>query len=523
MKNETTTGLSEPQSRVTLTTSDIFMKNLFDIAEDKIKQNIKLFDGMNTLIEGSILYRNLWIETQPMGGEMYAKRNLEVGLNNQLIFMNYQREDGRLPSMISIDLEGKLHADYDWLQGYCFPAPAFKMYFLMNNKDKEYLKKLYKALEVHDKYLWKYRDSNGDGCLETWCVWDTGEDESTRLKGAPNSWGSEIPPSGLGKVPYASMDIMGYSYDGRNILSKISKELGNGKEEYWTEMAGKVRDKIISYLWIPEKHACYDRDCNNDFMDVLIHNNLRVMYHGAFTQEMADEFIKYHMLNPQEFWTKMPLPSIAVNDPLFYNNIQNDWSGQPEGLTYQRVIRALENYGHYAEITLLGQIFISVVGKKCVFTQQFDPFTAEISSPNQDCYGPTILTALEYISRLYGIHIDEQEIFWSGINDENHTIKYSQEWQGNIYILKNEGARFKGYINGIEKFSVSDSVRIVTDLSGSVTKIIGIDIVPRKVKLGRSGIKCEFVIRPNEIFKIDTGNKPFLSQSAPFDYPYMTK
>ena len=32
-------------------------------------------------------YGNVWIERQPMGGEMYAKRNIEVALNNQIIFM----------------------------------------------------------------------------------------------------------------------------------------------------------------------------------------------------------------------------------------------------------------------------------------------------------------------------------------------------------------------------------------------------------------------------------------------------
>lgn len=32
----------------------------------------------------------IWLETQPMGGEMYAKRNMEAGLNNQLLFMENQ-------------------------------------------------------------------------------------------------------------------------------------------------------------------------------------------------------------------------------------------------------------------------------------------------------------------------------------------------------------------------------------------------------------------------------------------------
>ncbi|MHB1485854.1 MAG: MGH1-like glycoside hydrolase domain-containing protein [Saccharofermentanales bacterium] len=513
-------SLDRKPPRVTLYTTDIFMKKLYDVAEKKIKKNVVVFDGMETLIEGSEWYRNLWIETQPMGGEMYAKRDLDIGLNNQLIFMKYQRMDGRLPSMLSLAPNIGTQVYFGFLQGYCFPMPAYKMYFLTGDNDKEYLKKLYIALEGHDNYLWKYRDSNGDGCLETWCVWDTGEDESTRLKGAPNSWGGETPPSGYGKMPYQSMDIMSYSYGGRNVLALISKELDNGKEDYWRKKAEEVREKIKDYLWISEKNACYDRDCNGEFMDVLIHNNLRVMYHDAFTQEMADAFIKYHMLNPAEFWTEMPLPSIAVNDPLFYNNIYNDWSGQPQGLTYQRTIRALENYGHYAEITLLGKKLIQAAGKKCIFTQQFDPFTGEISSPDQDCYGPTILAVLEYISRLYGIHIDEKEVFWSGINDDGHPIKYSQEWQGDVYSLSSENGQIKGFINDEEKFCSSDGTRVVTDLSGNVTKIIGIDIVPRKVSLETTGKKYEFDIKPNEVFMIDGENKPCLLQKAPFDYPY---
>ncbi len=99
-------------------------------------------------------------------------------------------------------------------------------------------------------------------------------------------------------------------------------------------------------------------------MDILLHNNIRVMDHGAFDQEMADRFIAHHMLNPKEFWTPMPLPSIAVNDAFFRNNDDNDWSGQPEGLTYQRAIRAIENYGHYAELTMIGKKPMEAAGDR---------------------------------------------------------------------------------------------------------------------------------------------------------------
>jgi hypothetical protein len=88
-------------SRVKLETSNDFLKRLFDIAEEKATKNIRPFGDCNVLVEGSMLYPNVWIETQPMGGEMYAKRNIEVALNNQTIFMDNQREDGRFPGMIA--------------------------------------------------------------------------------------------------------------------------------------------------------------------------------------------------------------------------------------------------------------------------------------------------------------------------------------------------------------------------------------------------------------------------------------
>ena len=172
-------------------------------------------------------------------------------------------------------------------------------------------------------------------------------------------------------VPFASMDVMAYSFEGRATLAKIAGELGNGREECWRQRAEQVRQRLIQGLWDPSRHACFDRDRTGKRLDELIHNNLRCMWHGIFTQEMADAFIRDHLLNPAEFWTPVPLPSIAVNQPLYHNSEGNSWSGQPQGLTYQRAIRALENYGHYAEVSLLGQkLFPVLIRNGYKFSQQ---------------------------------------------------------------------------------------------------------------------------------------------------------
>ena len=152
-------------TRVSFETNDGLLQKLMDTAEKKALENLKDFAGRKVLIEGGG-YEKIWLETQPMGGEMYAKRDLEAGLNNNLLFMECQREDGRIPGSIAM-IDGVLTPQFNKFQGFCFPAPAMNMYYL-TGKEPGYLELLYGTLERFDAYLWRVRDSDGDGCLETW-------------------------------------------------------------------------------------------------------------------------------------------------------------------------------------------------------------------------------------------------------------------------------------------------------------------------------------------------------------------
>ena len=114
-----------PTTNVEFRTSDILLQNIYDEATKKAKWNIRDFGKYKVLVEGGG-YNNVWLETQPMGGYMYAKRNLEIAKNNQLIFIDHQREDGRLPGMITKN-GGQLEPKSGWFQGLCFPMPAFEL------------------------------------------------------------------------------------------------------------------------------------------------------------------------------------------------------------------------------------------------------------------------------------------------------------------------------------------------------------------------------------------------------------
>jgi hypothetical protein len=542
-------------------TNDQPLQALFDAALAQAKGNIVPFTpAMGVLVEGGG-YPNAWIETQPMGGQMFARHNAQVALNNQVIFMRGQRQDGRLPGMVIAGdkvrqrgwdenpregyvwyPEHHLASSFEMLQGYCFPQPAWRMYHWAK-QDKAYLRQLYQTLKAHDAYLWRTRDSNGDGILESWCVWDTGEDGSSRLRerGAPSRWPFEKPPGAEGvpkrsnpeavrrywfgrgegavRVPLASMDMMAYSYAGRAALAKIARELDNGQAAHWRAQAEEVRQRLIDELWSADRHACFDRDRNGQRLDELIHNNLRCMWYGIFTQQMADAFIKHHLMDPEAFWTPVPLVSIAVNEPLFANECPNDWSGQPQGLTYQRAIAALENYGHYAEVTLLGRKLLPVLTRNDnKFTQQLDPFTGEPCGHGG--YGPMILAALEYINRMHGIYLDfdRQQVWWSGLAKAGQDFTYRQQWGQKKLMLQCEDGQLRATINGEEAFTASAGARIVTDFDGQVIKLVGIDPQPRQVKVQTGAGAWDLTVAPNQAYRLDSPD-PAAVRTAPFNAP----
>lgn len=468
--------MKKKETSVYFEISDPLIQKLNDTATKKSLENIKNFDGRQVLIEGGG-YEKIWLETQPMGGEMYAKRNIEVGLQNNLLFMEHQRADGRIPGSIAL-IEGKRVAQFNKFQGFCFPAPALNIYYLMGNEDREYLNLLYQTLERFDQYLWKVRDSDQDGCLETWCKYDTGEDHAMRYFDAPDGWEQEVPPVGCKVVPMASIDIMSFSYTARDTLADISKIMGHSDwQEKWQMEAEKVQTKITQYLWNEQAGICFDRDKIHNPMRVLTHNSMRAMYWKSLSHKQADRFMKEHLLNPMEFWTNMPLPSVAVNDPLFRNVTTNNWSGQCEALTYQRAIRAFENYGYEKWIPYLGRKLMGAIGNDCIFVQQYDPFTMEPSKVSlegeQDAYGPAMLSVLEYISRMYGIHIERDKVYWgncfSGM-DENEPIEsvYEQCWGDCIYRLEIKKDSAIGYINQKKIFENSNDKRVITDINGEV-------------------------------------------------------
>lgn len=469
------------ESRAWFRTEDAALQRLYDTALQKCRSNLTDFGPDRVLVEGGG-YEKIWLETQPMGGEMFAVHDMEAALNNQLLFMKTQRADGRLAGSIQHHADGRVEPQFNKLQGFCFPWPALNMYYRAGC-DPDYLRMLERSLEAFDGWLWRTRHVSGDGCLSSFCVYDTGEDNALRYGDAPNYCETDEPPANSGTVPMISMDVTSYSYAARDTLREISRIRGDAAgERRWGEAAHAVARALRQRLWDEERGACFDRNRQGRTIPVLCHNTLRCMYWGSISQDMADRFVREHLLNPSEFWTELPLPSVAANDPAFRNAPENNWSGQCEGLTFQRAILALERYGFEPLVTRLGKRLIrAVIDGGYLFTQQFDPFTGKPSrvgmnshaplapgdcEPCQDAYGPTLLSVLGYIAHIWGID-QHRDRWWCSLGS-GAPYSYGLEAGGGQLRIDSDGRQTRILMDGKECYRGTCGQRVVLDQHGSV-------------------------------------------------------
>ena len=475
-----------PETKVSFRTEEETLQRVYDATEEKCLRNLKRFGPDLVLVEGGG-YEKIWLETQPMGGEMYALRNPEAALNNCLLFMRHQREDGRLPGSIRLS-GGRVEPQFDKYQGFCFPFPALNLYFLFG-RDPDYLDLLKRTLIRFDECLWRTRHLTGDGLLSSFCVYDTGEDLAVRYGDAPCWWEEDTPPEGFQVVPMASMDVTSWSVASRLTLAEICEIRKDPEAGAWRKKASAAAAALRKGLWNDRRGALFDRDRFGKPIDILCHNTLRCMYWGAVSQSMADRFVKEHLLNPDEFWTPFPLPSVAANDPAFRNAPENNWSGQPEGLTYQRAILALERYGYDSIVTMLGDRLIKAVAEGGFrFTQQFDPFTGKPSlvhavthqplaegsgEPVQDAYGPTMLACLEYIAHRWGIHPRLGNVWFS--LGSGRPYEYEAVFYDHRYGIRSGWRQAEITVDGKSIGTWSRGIRVITDEKGNVLRTVPIE------------------------------------------------
>jgi hypothetical protein len=370
------------------------------------------------LVEGAV-YPGIWQECAPQEGLVYGSLSkyiapqpntptpLEVARANHMAFFAQQKPDGQLPASIKLADKVGTSGGYGQIQ-MVVPIAATAWELAQQTGDHELLETAYNSCSRWDAWLRQYRDTRKTGLVEGFCTYDTGHDNSPRWNGiprqCPDADARKCPD--LPSMPRLCPDLSATAYGARIALAAMAKALGKPDDEaHWLADAEHIRQLILTKLYSPEDAAFYDLDAQNKFVRVRGDVITRVLGEHVVDphkdRKIFEAVWNRQLHNPKAFWAPYPLPSIAMNDPVFVRPIpRNSWGGATQALTALRAPRWFAFYGKQAELTHMMQQWCSAIMRSRGFRQQMDPLTGAFTMADPSGYSPAALVFLDFARRL---------------------------------------------------------------------------------------------------------------------------
>ena len=165
----------------------------------------------------------------------------------------------------------------------------------------------------------KYRSERESGKMKA-AKWESGMDNSPM-------WDDAVFDTVSHRMLLADVGLMSLYISDCQSLAEIAGILGKSEiEKELTERAEKYSTKLKT-LWDDKTGLYLNKDLvTGKFSYRLSPTLFYPLLAKVPTQEQAERMIKEHFYNPDEFWGKYILPSIARNDPAYKDN--HYWRGR---------------------------------------------------------------------------------------------------------------------------------------------------------------------------------------------------
>jgi hypothetical protein len=230
-----------------------------------------------------------------------------------LNFLANQLESGSLPGHIGVHShdQGFYHADWG--------DAALAVYAI--HEDKGFLKTIYEPLVRYAEYFERERDRENLHLYDVLNQGETGQEYSSRYLFADpeaDKWGP---------IRLKGVDGTVYMYNLQRSLARIAAIIDRPQDaRRWQQQAALTRAAILAKMWDEKR---------KEFCDFSAEKSQRspyspsVAFYPFFTDLPGKRHLpalKEHLLNPKRFWTRFPVPTVALDDPYF--SAEAEWKGK---------------------------------------------------------------------------------------------------------------------------------------------------------------------------------------------------
>ncbi len=244
------------------------------------------------------------------------------------------------------------------------------------DKDKEFLREVLPKIANLHRWLIENRDIDNDNLLSIISPNESGMDELPVFQVAAGYTG--LNTTRLHYI-YRKGDFLNHRYRFNNkkilekdyfnveellfntvfvessrALSRLFKEIGNNEEsDYFKEVAKKSESSLLEKCWDEKDEIFYSLYSKSEkFAKVKTVASLVPLFLEGLKGDKLDKLVNKHLLNPDEFYTPYPFPSVS-KDELYYEpedtplyKIKLVWRGPTWIATNWLVVKGLRRHGY---------------------------------------------------------------------------------------------------------------------------------------------------------------------------------
>ncbi len=304
----------------------------------------------------------------------------ELAKNNVRAMFDYQDSSGMIPDCIFIDTQENNYRNTKP------PLSAWAcLEIFRQTGDTAFIREMFPKLMKYHRWWYAHRDHDHNGLCEYGSTdgtiqaarWESGWDNAVRFDSA-KMIGND---SHAWSMNQESADLNSYLYVEKRCLAEMAGAIGNAKMSSAIEEEARVlADMIRRMMWDEQAGVYFDivLETKNP-VRVLEPNGWMPLWAGIATPEQAER-IRQHLLNPDEFNTFVPFPTVAANSAQF--NPENGYWRGPVWLDQAYfAIHGLRRYGFQRDAdTLAMKLFKHCQGlldPEISIRENYHPFTGK--------------------------------------------------------------------------------------------------------------------------------------------------
>ncbi len=273
-------------------------------------------------------HKRLWLWDSVFHALAIVTYNHELAKDCIRAVLTQQRADGFISAMMNP------YGRTDETQPQVLSWGVWEVY--QKTGDRAFLEECVGALEKYLTWDMENRDKNGNGILE-WFV----DSAYTECKSGES--GQDNSPRFEFDEEMDACDFSAFQAHDAEYLAKIYDELGDQvNAEKWRARCENIRKVMNDLLWDEQDGVYYDRLMSGKLTKVLTPASFFPMFAGVPSAAQAEKMVKT-LVNPELLWTKVPLPTVAKNNPLYGTDM---WRGGVWLNMNYFVIRGLRRYGY---------------------------------------------------------------------------------------------------------------------------------------------------------------------------------